>query len=170
MVYTKHAGDPFTRVSERSVTASPKERIKGNSFSLPRDCTGTEQPCPGRRWALTSAHNFHARTHSFRGVECNQGITWRAHHSHHQEEESQLCYHQVIRNFVRGGIRLLPIFEGFCHLQALGWHSKILRKHPRRVHWILLPVTEKALWDELRCAGNRHDFHFNIQKQMLQSV
>lgn len=107
--------------TERSIKVSSTGRIKWNSFSVPRDCTGTEQPCWAWWWAPTSAHNCHARTHSFWGMECNQGITWWAHHSHHQEEESQLCYQQVIQNFVRGGIRLLPIFKQRILLLAGTW-------------------------------------------------
>lgn len=135
-------------VSERSIKVSSTERINGNSFSVPRDCTGTEQPCSAWWWAPTSAHNCHAGTHSFWGMECHQGITWWAHHSHHQEEEEQLWYQQVIQNFVRGGIRLLPILKQRILLLPGTWLAQqIFRKHPWGVHWILLPVTEKAAWD-----------------------
>lgn len=136
----------WSLISKRSVKESA-HRIKGNSFSFSRDCIRTKQPCSAWWWATTSAHNCHARTHSIWSMEYNQGITWWTHHSYHQEEESKLCYHQVIWNFVRGGIRLLPIlqtekdFITCSHLASTARYSKCTWK----VCMILLPVTEQAV-------------------------
>lgn len=133
-----------------------KELKEINFLSFSRDCIRTKQPCSAWWWAITSAHNCHARTDSFWSMEYHQGITWGAHHSYHQEKESELCYHQVIWNFVRGGIRLLSIlqtkkdFITCSHLASTARYSE--SAYEKYIHMILLPLTEQAIYDKIRCA------------------
>lgn len=158
----------WSLISERSLEDSSPQRITGNSFSFPRDCVRTQRPCSARWWAVTSAHDCHARTHAFWSVEHHQGITWRAHHGYHQEEESKLCYRQVVWNFVRGGIRLMTVLQtkkDFIPCSPLASAARHAESaYEKRT------VPEHAAWEKIKSAQNVHDSYFNIQNQMFQSL